>query len=223
MKRIFDGNIYEVIPSAGNIVFSYYKTSVEGGDVLVCFKMLSLENGSITDITKNVYLLAKFGPNYSKCLKYLDNYVTAKAIFLSEGKVFFCDENGKSYLLDGAGRLVWRGEIKYRGKAPRALALGGGAFWACFDTLDSVLRLNLKTFREELRVGNTGSVLCAPKHIFTEGDTAYISSAGGKRIFKLDLNTFELSDYCYFEECVYGYIKAGDKQFVLLTSGLYMF
>ena len=55
MKKIFDGKIYEILPKSDGIIFPYQKAVIDQGDV-VWYKMLSIENSSLTDVSENIYL-----------------------------------------------------------------------------------------------------------------------------------------------------------------------
>ncbi len=222
MQKLFAGDIFEIFMGSSSVVFSYYKGKIDEENMYVGYKMFSFDNQTVTEVPSNVYLLSKFGSNYTECMPYVENYIKSTVILLNEGKIFICNENGKSYLLDGKGNLTWSGEIKYKGEPPTFITLYKNAFWACFNSLDTVLRLNPKTLREELRVGGKGSPLQSPRHIFADEDNFYISSLGGKKVIKLNPETFETEDYLYFDESVYGFVKAGDKQFAFLESGLYL-
>jgi len=47
MKRIFEGQVYEILPLSNGIIFSYCKEIIDQ-NVVVSFKMLSFETGRIT-------------------------------------------------------------------------------------------------------------------------------------------------------------------------------
>ena len=114
MERIFEGEIYEIVPQTQGLVFSYQK-AVAGSNVVVAYKMLSLENGIMSDVAKNIYLLSKFGSNYRASSELCNNYVTARSAVLPSGRVFLCSDNGNAYLIDGDGLPVWSGDFKYKG------------------------------------------------------------------------------------------------------------
>ena len=78
MKKIFEGEVYDVLPLNNGIIFSYCKESTEE-NVTVSYKMISFEDGRITDIAKNIYLLTKFGNNYKAIISHCGNYITTKS------------------------------------------------------------------------------------------------------------------------------------------------
>lgn len=221
MQKIFSGEVYEIVPQGSGIVFSYCKTASENR-VLVSYKMVSLETGLINDVAKNIYLLSKFGNNYRASCELCNNYVTARSIVLPSGKVFLSSDNGKAYLIDDDGLPVWSGELNYKGEIPSDVAIHKSSLWACYKKERAMLRYNLNTMREELRIGGANSPLDRPFDIFIDGDVAIISNAGSNKLLRLDLKSYTVSDYKEFSESVYGYVKVKNTEFVLLQSGLYM-
>ena len=85
MKKVFAGEVYEVMPLSGGIIFSYCKDTLEDNNVVVAYKMISFENGKFTDVAKNIYLLTKFGNSYKAVAALCDNYITVKSIVLPNG------------------------------------------------------------------------------------------------------------------------------------------
>lgn len=221
MKQIFEGEIYEVVPQSGGVVFSYRKSVIDQ-QVLVAYKMLSVDTGVITDVAKNIYLLSKFGSNYRAAANQCGNFITSKALVLPSGKVFICSNTGRASLIDGDGTAVWTGELKYRGFSPSDIAIYKNALWACYSQNGVLIRFNLNTMREELRIGGTRSPFDRPRDIYIYGDCAIISNTGSKKLVKVDLNSYTVSDYKEFTEPVYSYVKVKNYEFVLMESGLYV-
>ena len=221
MKTIFKGEVYDIVPMANGFVFAYAKAKTEK-NVVVCYKMVNFENGIVTDVARNIYLLSKYGSNYSAATTFINNHITASAINLPNGKVFICTDEGLAYLLDSEGGLLWSGELKYKGKAPSGISIHRNSLWACFKDFNVLLRFNIASMREELRIGGNVSPLNAPSDIFIEGDCAVVSSSGEKKLVKIDLNSYTVKDYKEFEETIYCYKKVKNYELVLLESGLYL-
>ena len=221
MKQIFSGEVFEAIPGSSGMVFSYRRGNTEDGDVILGFKMLNFESGAVDDVAKNVYLLAKFGTNYSAVLRHCTNYVTAKALMLSEGKVFLLNLDGSAYLIDGDGEPLWSGQLKYKGRVPGTLAIHNNSLWGTFYDLDALVRFNLSTLRDEIRIGKKGGMLQNPKGLFIEDNTAYVCSYTGNKTVKIDLSLFTAETLYTFNMPISSYIRAKNREYALLKSGLY--
>ncbi len=221
MKKIFEGEVYEILPLSGGIIFSYLNKVTENG-IVVSYKMISFENGRFTDVAKNIYMLTKFGNNYKAISAFCDNYITVKSLVLPGGKVFLLGQDGAAQLIDVDATPVWTGNLSYRGCAPSDIVLYNNALWACYADCDALLRYNLSTMREELRVGGAKSPFKKPRALFVEGENVMVCNQESKNLLQVNLNTYNVFEYESFEEPVYQYVKVGENRFVLLKSGLYL-
>ena len=221
MKEVFSGEVFEVLPLQNGIIFSYLKDFVND-DIVVAYKMLSFDTGRLTDVAKNMYLITKFGNNYKSALMFCDNYITVKSILLPGGKVFLLAPNGDAQLLDTDGMPIWTGNLCYRQSAPQDIILHNNALWVCYAEKNALLRFNLATMREELRIGGNRSPFDKPRDLFLDGDKVMVSNQGSKKLTEINLNTYNVFDYEEFEESVYQYVRVGDNRFALLKSGLYL-
>ena len=221
MKQIFDGEVYEILPLNNGIIFSYCKDIIDQ-KVVVAFKMLSFETGRFTDIAKNIYLLTKFGNNYKAVVENCENYITVKSIILPNSKVFLLSQNGEVQLIDTDGTPIWKGSLNYRGFTPSDIVPYNNSLWACYGEINSIVRYNLSTMREELRIGGNKSPFCGPKSLFIEGNCVTVSNFGSKNLTEVNLDSYITLDREEFEEPVKQYVKADKYRFVLLQSGVYM-
>ena len=221
MKRLHKGEVYEAIPEHNSMVFSFRHDLTDKGDIFLDFKIYTFDNGKVSPATKNVYLLSKFGANYKKIIGSVKNYITVKSILLPEGKVFMLDTDGRAFLYDGKGELMWNGMLKYRSKVPHSVAVAKDGLWGSFPEFDAIVRFNPSTMRSELRLGKKGDVFNCPKGLFAEDKYLYVSSFNSQKLIRVDLDSFETEDIYGFEEPFYSYIKTGKREFVNLESGLY--
>ena len=222
MRKIFGGEVYDMVRKPDGLVFSYREDVIDDS-ILLRFKMIEAETGTVTDVSKNVYLLSKFGNNYRQVIKLTENFITLKAISLPSGKLFLCDGPGLCYLLDSDASVLWKGTVMYRDEAPSDIALYGNCVWASFRESNVLIRFNLATMREELRIGGTRSPFSAPRGVFIEGNTAIISNGGSNSLTKVNLDTYLVEQYYDFEQKVRSYAKVGAYEFVLLSDGIYSF
>ncbi len=221
MKKIFDGEIFEVLALTNGIIFSYCRDTLDD-NIIVAYKMISFDNGRFTDIAKNVYLITKFGNNYKSVVAQCDNYITVKSIVLPGGKVFLMQTDGTAKLLDNNAEPLWTGSLIYRSCMPSSAVLHNNALWVSYADCDILLRYNLSTMREELRIGGAKSPFSKPRDIFLEGDNAMVSNQGSYKLIQINLNEYTVFEYETFEEPLYQYIKVSDNRFAVLQSGLYL-
>ena len=221
MRKLFEGEIYEIVAQPSGVVFSYCRGTDEER-VLVAYKMISIDSGTITDVAKNIYMLSKFGSNYRAAAAVVENYVTAKSLVLSAGSVFVCSSEGEAAFVDDSGEVSWKGELKYKGNAPAAISLYKNSIWACFTEANALIKYNISTMREELRIGGARSPFDKPCDIFIEGKTAIVSNIGSNKLIRVDLESYTIEDFMEFNEPVYSYVSVKNFGFILTESGLYV-
>ncbi len=221
MKKIFAGEVYEILPQSNGIIFSYCKDVIEE-NVVVAYKMLSFETGRFTDIAKNIYLLTKFGNNYKAIMANCDNYITVKSIVLPNSKVFLLSTDGKAQLIDTDGTPIWQGSLTYRDAVASDIVLYKNCLWACYCDTNVLVRYNLATMREELRIGGNKSPFSKPKSMFIEGNTVTVANQGSQKLIQVNLDSYSILEDQEFEEPVNQYVKSAGYRFVLLKSGVYM-
>ncbi len=221
MKQIFKGEVYEILPLSNGIIFSYCKDILDE-KVIVSFKMLSFETGRLTDVAKNIYFVTKFGNNYNSIIKKCDNYITAKSLILPNSMVFLLLRNGEAQLIDTDGTPVWKGALTHRGFTASDIVLYKNALWACYSESNALVRYNLSTMREELRIGGSNSPFNNPKNMFPEGSYVTVNNQGSKKLTQVNLDSYTTTDCEEFEFPIKQYVKADKYRFVLLDSGIYM-
>jgi len=220
MERIFEGEIYDIIPQPNGIVFSYCKDK-SSDHILVSYKMLSLDTEKITDVAKNIYQLSKFGSNYRNIVSNFENHITVRSIVHTNGMVFVTERNGKAMLFGNDGTVLWEGSMLYRGNPPTDIAFHKNSIWSCYADSNVLLRFNIINIREELRIGGAKSPFDSPKSLFMEENSVIVSNPASNKLIRVNLLNFDVEVYKEFTEAVYGYVRVRDNEFVLMESGLY--
>ena len=220
MKQIFEGTVFDILPTQNGILFSYHKDTLED-KIVIGYKMLSFDTGRFTDVAKNIYFVTKFGHNYKAVLKYCNNYILTKAIVLPNSKVFILKNDGQALLLDADATPIWEGSLSYRGSIANDIIVYKNALWAAYSECNVLLRYNLFNMREELRFGGNISPFSKPKSLFLNGDTAIISNQNSQKLVAVNLDSYTVEELQEFPEPVTQYIESGKYRFVLLKSGIY--
>ena len=221
MKPIFEGKVYEVLPLNNGIMFSYCKEIIDER-INVSYKMISFDDGRINDITKNVFLGEKFGTNYAEVIKNCEHYITDRVIHLPSGKMLIHSANGILKLIDTDAEIVWEDKLTYREFNASDIVIYKNNLWACFKDCDILLRYNLNTMREELRIGGNKSPFKQPRRMFLDGEEVFVSNMASKKVNRVNLESYTVTDELDFEEEVLQYLKVDIYRFVVLKSGLYM-
>ena len=222
MKTVFLGEVLNVIPVDNGIVFSHVLEKNEE-EIQVAYKMITFSDGKIAPVPKSLYHLSKFGANYGAILPHIQNIILSKALQISNEKTFLLNPDGSALIINNSGEVLWEGIIKYRDNAPSSIVLNNRSIWACFKQSSVLMRLNLATMREELRIGSgSSSPFNKPKDLFVDNDFIYVSNGADNAIIKLNLNTYVTEVYKKFERPIKQFLINEGFPLVVLEDGIFL-
>ena len=222
MKTVFEGEILHVIPMEKGIIITYCEKHTET-QLSVAFKMISFETGKVTNVAKNIYQLSKFGAAYRLFVEQTKNYLTCTVVPLPSEKMLIMELDGQLKLLETDSTVLWSGQLLYKNAPPTSVALFENKLWACYAEHNVIVRYNINTMREELRIGGgANSPFRQPSHIFVKENKGYVCNPGTLQILKVDLNTYDLEPYKEFTSPVKQYLEVDGYAFVVMESGIYL-
>ncbi len=222
MEQLFEGRVYEILPTTNGIIFSYLNKEYEDGKVEVSYKMISFDNRRITDVAKNVYMISKFGNSYKAVEKLLENYIVVKSIVLPGGKVFVLHADGTAQLIDADGAPLWTGTLVYRSFIPSDIILFGEGLWCPYPEGNVLLKFSLTNMKQELRIGGKNSPFDGPCDLFEEDNTLINCNKNSHKIQSINLDDYTVLEYETFEEELLQYVNVNGYRFIILESGLYV-
>lgn len=224
MKSIYGEGALSLLPLENG--FLIVTKEDENTDMIsVGYKLVDFSNYTMSPVPKSIYQQAKFGENYKAFELQVGNYVTCKTVVLPNGNVFSVNTDGEAKVMDSNGYVEWQGTIKYNDRAPADIALHNNNIWASYPHSNALLRFNLRTMREELRVGGSknDSAFDKPEGLWVNEETEklLICNAGNNKILELDIKNYTVYEYAEFDEPVHEYINIKSNEMVLLNSGVY--
>ena len=224
MKSIFEGEVLEALAVPGGLVFAYISEVTRDGKTVVAYRHINFENGRTTTVTKKIFQLAKFGPNYQSLEKNVAHHLSTQAAALEGGLIFLSERDGSAKIINSESDVVWTGRLCYKQEAPSAIAVDGTAVWAAFRDSNAIVRFNISTAREELRIGGGGGEnnFNAPCGLFIKSPSMWVSNEGSHKIWLVNVKTYEVDEYMNFEEPVYSYMQTAGLELAVLKSGLYV-
>ncbi len=222
MEQLFEGKVYEILPTSNGIIFSYQNKEFEDGNVVVSYKMISFDSRRITDVAKNVYMVTKFGNSYKSVEQLCENYITVKSILLPGSKVFLLHENGTAQLIDADGEPLWTGSLVYRNMLPSDIILHKEGLWSSYPKANALLKYSLTNMKQELRVGGKDSPFNGPCDLFEENGRLVVCNKNSGKVLSLNTDDYSILEYETFEEPLLGYVNIKGYRFVILESGLYV-
>ncbi len=224
MKKLFSEQIYDVLNYETGFIVVYRRPEIED-KVVVSYKSVSLENGVVSQRTRADYEFIKFGEHHSKVNFQVANFITCSCVKLDNGSVFIVSKDGEAKILDTEGFVEWQGTIRYKECGPHSIVHHGHTLWASFPERNALIRFNLRTMREELRIGgSTDSSFSGPEGLWVNEseDQLIVCNCNAKSILEVNMKTYTVREKAVFDEPVHRYMKIDGKEFALLDSGLYL-
>ena len=221
MKKLYGEGALQLLPLPDGFLFVARQSEYED-KLVVSYQMYSFERGTVSPVTRSVYLQAKFGPNYSFFEQQLGDFINYKCVSLPEKRLLALYPTGESKIFAPDGEVVWEGKLTYKEFGPSDAVCSGKSVWVAFPGGDTIVRYNAKTMREELRIGSKrDNAFSKPCGLWLNESNLMVSNAVSMGIEQVNTETYTVEQYAQFEEPVYQYMKINSNEIVLLESGIY--
>lgn len=224
MKKLFSEKIYDILCFDGGFFVAYQRAEVDG-KVVVSYKSVQTDNGVVSKRTRADYEFVKFGEVHTKLEFEGSNFITCNCVKLDNGSIFIVSLDGEARIIDNEGNIEWQGTIRYKNCGPNSIAHYGHTLWASFPERNALIRFNLRTMREELRIGGSNdSSFSSPQGLWVNDldSQLLVCNANANNILEVNMKTYTVHERANFDEPVHKYMRIDDKEFVLLDSGLYL-
>lgn len=222
MKKIHGSSALKCFKCENGIIIAYSEAA-ENGRAVIKYKKISFETGKASFISKNDFLYYRFGQNFTSFDMQLPRHLTWKTVLLPDSNILAVGRDGGAKMLNYDATTVWQGTMGYKGQGPSDIALHKNTLWASFSEGNALIRYNLDSKREELRIGGgENSAFVNPGGIYITENTMTVCNTGKNELLKVNLETYEVFKYAEFGEPVYQYLTIGQAEFILLESGLYV-
>ncbi|MBR6743335.1 MAG: hypothetical protein IKL94_02455 [Clostridia bacterium] len=221
MNKITAHKALSMIALPNGIMYAYCIDKTDN-IMKVGYKMISFESGKISNVSKSIFTLAKFGAAYKSFERKIKNYLTCSTVLLENGEVFIVELDGSALMMTSDGSELWSGKMLYQGSAPSSVSVTDGSLWAAFASKNVIVKYNLKNLREELRIGGENSVFNIPVNLFPAGKKLFVCNSGNNEIWKLDVSDYSTEKYYEFKEPLLDYTFVGKYEIVALETGIYL-
>ena len=221
MERISEHKALSLLALPNGFLYAYCIEELED-QMTVGYQMVSFDTGLVSNVSKSIYMLTKFGADYKHFEKNLKNYLTCSTVLLDGGRVFVTEKDGTAYIFGNSETPLWEGKLLYKNTAPSDVAFSDGCIWAAYRDESTFIRYNATTLRQELRIGGGSSPIKNPENIFCGGNKIFVSCGDTKEIWKLDVKNFETEKYFEFEESIRCYKFIDKYEIAVLDSGIYL-
>ena len=219
MKQIYSSDAFQMIPCQNGFIFVVKERQEE--KTKISYKMLDFEHLTMTPVTRNVYLLTKFGNHFESFDFGPEDFLPYRTLFLPDHRLLAVAPNGKATVYSGDNRVVYKGDLSYDGCAPDSLVLGEDCFFASYKQAGVIVKYRLHNMRRELRYGGPSGELPAPEGLHYQLGKVLFCAPDEHKIMQLDPVTFQVEEYHKFDQPVHQYIKYHANEIVLLDSGIF--
>lgn len=186
------------------------------------YSVVDFESKTKEVLTKNAYLLKKFGSSFKKISEAIPNFVQCDSAILYDRRILAVYPNGEAGIFDRDGELSWSGYFKYHDEIVYKCALDGKYFWSICPAENCAIRYSCQNMQVDLRLGGKdASTFINPTHICVDHGDVYVCS-GGNKVRKIDKLNFTVSDYLSFDETVKEFYKFEKYAIAVLSSGTYL-
>ncbi len=224
MKKLFSDQIYDVLNFDGGFIV-VYRRGESDDKVVISYKSVMLETGVVSQRTRDDYEYIKFGDIHSGLKFEGADFITCNCVKLENGNLFIVTKNGDAAIMDNDGITQWQGTIRYKDCGPSGVACHGHTLWASFSERNALVRFNLRTMREELRIGGSNdSSFLGPEGLSIDERRGVLSvcNSRGNNILEVNVKSYTVQEKAVFDEPVHQYMQIEGREFVLLDSGLYI-
>lgn len=222
MKKIMDIDIADIVSFSKGIVVAR-KDTLKSGKTKISFFTYDVKLERPTASTRGAYLLNKFGENYEVIADQISDFIYCDACQMGNKHTAIAYSSGEIGLFDEKGKLYWTGDLQYKGCPISGVVSDGKYLWCVVPENNCIIRYSPTTEKIVLRIGGDSSTaFLNPISISLYDNKLYICNYESCKIRTVSLKDFTVADYKAFDEPVYRYIKANDREVVELESGVYI-
>lgn len=187
------------------------------------YSVVDFRDKSKDVLTKNAYLLKKFGTAFKSVSETIPNFVQCDAAILYDKRILTIYPNGEAGIFDRDGELYWSGYFKYHDEAVCCLALEGKYFWCICPAENCAIRYSCQNMQIDLRIGGKDAqTFERPTHISVDDEGDIYVCSGGNKVRKISGESFLVSDYLAFDESIKRFYKFEGYSIAVLASGTYL-
>lgn len=222
LTRITDNEVIDIVPYNDGFMFSS-KIPLTGKKYKITYAAFQFASASIQPVTKNAYLLRKFGASYQTVSEQLGNTVTCDVGVLYDKRLLVLYPSGEAGIFAKDGELCWSGDYFYHEAPVRSIAVDGKYFWCTVPDKNCVIRYNAHSMKVSLRIGNeAATTFGAPMHISVADGLLYTSCYTTGKVKTINTSDYSVKEYIRFNEPVKRFFVHKKQQVACLESGIYL-
>lgn len=187
----------------------------------VNYFILNFSTGEKEIVTKDAYLLKKYGAKRKEISEKLGNFVMPGAMILEDRSVLVIYPNGETGLFDSNGELVRDGLLSYNDSPVSCIAEDGNCFWSVCEGENAVIRYFADGAKMDIRVGGKNQPTFDRPHFVSADDKYVYVCCNHSHVRKIDKSDFTVTDVNRRYPDITGYYKFGKFSIITTFDGAY--
>lgn len=222
MIKISDREIIDVIKySSDKAILVEKKPNLDSAGYGVNYFVLNFSSGEKEIITKDAYLLKKYGANRKIIAEKLGNFVVPNAMILEDRSVLVIYPTGETGLFNSEGELVKDGLLSYNDSPVSGIAEDGECFWSVCQKENCVIRYYADGAKVDIRIGTKEqNTFPNPYFVSSDENNIYVCCEHN-RVRTISKTDFVVSDIKKTYDQMTGYYRFGDFAIITTYTGAY--
>lgn len=187
----------------------------------VNYFILNFSTGEKEIVTKDAYLLKKYGTKRKEISEKLGNFVMPGAMILEDRSVLVIYPNGETGLFNAEGELIRDGLLSYNDSPVCCIAEDGNCFWSVCEGENAVIRYFAEGAKMDIRIGGKNQLTFERPHFVSADDKYVYVCCNHNSVRKIDKATFTVTDVNRRYNDITGYYKFGKFAIVTTFDGAY--
>lgn len=187
----------------------------------VNYFILNFSTGEKEIVTKDAYLLKKYGSKRKEISEKLGNFVMPSAMVLEDRSVLVIYPNGETGLFNPDGELVRDGLLSYNDSPVCCIAEDGNCFWSVCEGENAVIRYFADGAKMDIRIGGKNQPTFDRPHFVSADDKYVYVCCNHNSVRKIDKSTFAVTDVNRMYTDITGYYRFGRFAIVTTFDGAY--
>jgi hypothetical protein len=222
LVKISNKEIIDVIKYSNDKAIFVEKNPLLDGQYKITYFVLNFNNGEKEVITKNAYLLKKFGSGFNQITETISNYAECESAIFPDRSTFVIFSNGQAGLFANNGEMKWNGELKYNENPVNSVAMDGDYFWSCCKDENAVIRYGCENLKVDIRIGsNDSETFVKPSFVSADDENIYIC-CNESQVRKIDKSNFTVSDVKGIFNGIKRFYKFGEYYIICKYDGAYI-
>ncbi len=222
MQKLFNADLLDIFPVERGFVYACKETLPDQGGEAVAFYNYNQEIDIFEKIPVLSYINYKFGGNGTDIAKMLGDFVTCNVVNLTSSTMAVSYSDGRVKIIGAAGELISETKVEYLDNPACSPAVNGADVWFAVPDSNALINYSIKYDRIEFRIGSSkDKTFTHPLHVSVYDNKLFICNAYSYKIRTIDLENYQVADYCIFNEPVYKYFRVKDIEYAVMKTGVY--